>query len=792
MNAVVASSPLASRVRKALLSLLLLLLLLASASTLLEIFGQTYPIREWLIFRYARAWLWALVFVASSLSVGNWLVTALSPPGERLDGQLTLGFATGVYVFFLATFAAGLAGWLNQASFFAIPALLFALGARQGLITLREYRLRLRDSGERFTLGPWEAIGFAAGVIGLALVFLPTLLPDNLAYDARWYHLPLAEQYVVQGAIRRFPEGWTAGAIPHLSSILYTWAFLAPGADLFDKIMTATQLEFAVFLLTLPGIPLLVRLVLPGTRAPVAWALIFAFPSIMTYDSAPSGAADHIAALWAIPAFVMTLRALRELEPRTCLLLTIQLCGLVMSKYTAIIAVIFPVLAVLVRMPWLAWLRFQGRVPRHGWLWGPLTALAAGLLLTTPHWLKNWVWYGDPVYPMLHARLKLRPWIPDGDLLYKVFTQGNFESHGTWAERTKGALRGLYDHSFALYTWESFHGHFAVFGSLFTFSLVALPLVRAPRRLWALVLGIHLGIFVWHVQFHVDRYLQTLLPWMVAATAAIALLVWRVGLAARLGLCSLFAVQLLGGTEAIFWPIHQITSRSGIGMVNDFFARTMRSDFTSRTKPFEDFAEIGRALPKGSKVLLHREHMRLGFGVAMATDAYRIQYGLSYGYLGSPSAVYQKLREYGVTHVLWQPEQGSNEESFASNLVFHTFVSQHLVNKQNHGGRVLGELPKSAPANEGTTAFVFACDANGYQSGLYELRDLNASPLRITNEEPPPLPNPRAPLAGDGLAQLAQASYAVIQTSCSGAPSAAGFQRVASQGGFSFMSKKKP
>jgi hypothetical protein len=132
---------------------LVLVALLWSADALLDVFGRTYPLTEWLIPRYARAWLWAFVFVISSLSVGNLLVTVLSAPGERSDGQLTLGFATGVYVFFLAVFVAGVAGWLNQVAFFAIPALLFAVGAPALFRTAKDFLRRRRR---------WPALGVPA------------------------------------------------------------------------------------------------------------------------------------------------------------------------------------------------------------------------------------------------------------------------------------------------------------------------------------------------------------------------------------------------------------------------------------------------------------------------------------------------------------------------------------------------------------------------------------------------------------------------------------------------------
>src|SRR6185369_13217047 len=83
-----------------------------------------------------------------------------------------------------------------------------------------------------------------AGCLG---VYLQVISPQNIAFDARWYHIPIAESYAAAGRIRPFPEGWYLGAYPHLASWLYAWAFLAPGA-LKDHLCLAMHLEYVVLL----------------------------------------------------------------------------------------------------------------------------------------------------------------------------------------------------------------------------------------------------------------------------------------------------------------------------------------------------------------------------------------------------------------------------------------------------------------------------------------------------------------------------------------------------------------
>jgi hypothetical protein len=85
----------------------------------------------------------------------------------------------------------------------------------------------------------------ACGLLLVGLVYFAILSPRNIAFDAYFYHLGLAQQYATEGAIRGAPEGWVPATIPHLASILYTWCFTLPGMSLEEKILCAAHLEFA-------------------------------------------------------------------------------------------------------------------------------------------------------------------------------------------------------------------------------------------------------------------------------------------------------------------------------------------------------------------------------------------------------------------------------------------------------------------------------------------------------------------------------------------------------------------
>jgi hypothetical protein len=763
---------------------LVLVALLGSGYVLAGIFHAQSPLQDWLFWRYLGVWVGATAFAAASISVGNLIVRRLSEDEEPASGHFTLSFATGVFAFFLLTAAVGFLHGFGKVTFVLIPCALFAVGFKQLRRDVALLRERARD-GRWLSLTPFEVAAFAVGLLGLVVIYLGVLVPDNASYDARWYHVAVAEHYAAAGGIIRSVEGNVTVTVPQLASVLDSWAFCMPGGGLFEHYELAAHLELVMLLGTLPGVVALVRYLVPGVRARWAWLAMLAFPSLFVYDSSLHGGADHVAALFAIPAYLSMIRAWKELRLRACLLLAISVSGLLMSKYTAAAAAAGPVLAITLRGLWLTVGQLRARPRRPSALYGLLATLGAGLALTTPHWLKNLIWYGDPLYPMLHHYLKVRPWNGDGDFFFAVYQEQQFVPTGSLSHKLLGMLKALYDHSYALYNWSDFHGNYPVFGSLFTFSLVALPFLRGTRRTWGLVLLTHLGVIVWYWVSDAERYLQCLLPWMAASVASIGILAWRSGWPARVGVVGLTGLQLVWGSDMVFWPLHRMTGKSPIGMANDFFARGYGKGGESRSKPFEDFAALGRGLPPRSKVVVHHEHLHLGLGTMVVSDSTRMAYGINYGELGSPAAVHALFRSYGVTHVVWEPRAVYGDESVAGDLVFHTYAASWTTVGRS-GSRHIASLPSQPPEPREATAFVFSCDGS-YPSGLYPLSALRLSTYSLRGKTTR-YPKPQVPYTvGDAVPR---AGYAVINEGCASAPRLKGYGLVATSGSIRYYAAR--
>jgi hypothetical protein len=765
---------------------------------------QHYPIERWLFWRYAAYWLVIGGWNACCLMVGLGALQRLLGRTLPLLEHLVLALGLGVLIFFLGMFAVGLLGGFGPVFACAFPLLLAAAGWRGGARFVRRCARHLRfRAGRARPPRPWWAYPVAGlGLLAVGAIYFVILTPENAAYDSRWYHLRLAEHYAAEGAVRRSVEGWYQFTLPHLGSFLYSWVFQLPATTLFDRVELCAHLEFALFLWTLLAIPALVRRLIPGGRAPLAWVAIFLFPGIFLYDSSLSVAADHLAAFWAIPIFLALLRARAAWEPRTALLLAATLAGAILTKYQSMYLLPFPIAAFAARaLPVRRQFRAGGAREREGrraWLAPLAVAAAAGLLLTTPHWLKNWIWHGDPFYPFLYKHLAARPWTPDSAWYYQtVFLDQFWKATGTVAERLLRTGEALFTFAFTPHDWPTMHGRVPVFGFLFTLGLLLLPFLRGTRRVWALVAATHAGIFVWYWTHHQDRYLQILLPWMAAATAAVVVIAWRAHAATRVPLVALCAAQIIWGGDVYFFPTHSMLHRSPIPLVADLIASGHQKNYVDRLKIFGSMAEVGRRLPEGSKVLAHEMHTLTGLQRAAVSDWIGYQGGLSYRRQRTPRELYDLMKGWGVSHVLWATGQSRGYDSLAGDLKFFYFATRNPAGEATVGELSLAPLadreryPEAFPAR----VLYFGCGGS-YGSGLHDLERMVVPGYGGHAKAEYPAPT-RALDVDDPAAMAAlveEAGFAVVEEECAGKdrwPALKGWRTVARRGKVALSIKER-
>ena len=760
--------------------------IVGSVALILNRVNKHYPVQEWLFWRYAAYWALMFLLTAACLSVGHRISTLLSPRRAPIGEHLVTSFALGMFTFFLGMFIGGVAG-LWQPWFAVVwPLLLFAAGAaptfRYGRRLVRHIRwLRSRPRPAR---SPWRLPILGFGLISLVALYFVTITPANISYDARWYHLAIAEHYVSIGGIARFDEGWIQGSNPQLGSILYSWGFMLPWTKLFDKALICAHLEYLLFVWTLAGVPALVRRLLHGRRASLAWVATFLFPGIFLYDSNLSVGADHVGAFWAAPIFLALLRAWSVPGPRKVLPLAVFIAGAMLSKYTVIILAVGPILAMVSRGTWVGIARLVRKAPGAAQAWLGLGVFAiAGVVLTAPHWLKNWIWYGDPAYPVLHKHFADRPWTADSAMFYGIgFEDRLLAPKGTFFEKAWETFKILWTFAFEPHNWPRFHGDVPVFGFLFTISTVLLLAFRRSARVWALVLMTWIGMITW-VSIHPrDRYLQSILPWMVAVTAAVLILAWRSHWFHRVLLGTLVGVQMVWGSDVYFFRTHAMVQDSPIKAAVDFIATGHEKKYDKRLEPFGDMERIGNTLPPDAKVLVHEEHITLGLQRPRVNDWPGYQAGLVYGRLASPRALYDLLTSWGVTHILWKHQTSRVADSIGGDLLFLGFAIQDVAETKPFGSWRLARLTLSPPEGPFNDTVAYLTCGTGYAPGLYHRQSMT-----LPDGRSDPYPKPVRP-AGKGAALqtlIREAEYVVWNPKCQPTVERgwlSGFQRIGVRG----------
>lgn len=761
--------------------------LVAAICIFLQQVNQHYPIKHWLFWMYAKIWGYCSLFILAVASSGHLVVNALGGKRLPLGERTTLSLASGTLVFFTALFICGLFGIYGRAFAIVFPIVLFLPGSVSLFRHARRSIHHLRGAMKRTTWRPsllhW-AIG-AYGLMGVGMIYFAIMSPRNIAYDSYFYHLGIAQQYATDKGIRPFLEGWFPGAIPHLASVLYTWALLLPGLTLFERITCAAHVEFVLFLFTLVGVPVLVRKLVPKAPAGLSWAAFFLFPEILVYDSALSAAADHVNAFWAVPIFLMLLRSLRSLRPdssttwtavRDMSLLSAFLSGALLTKYQGMYLVAFPLLAivvvifgnlgkVLIRRRDLFFSTFRKSVA------GGVFATLVGLILTAPHWLKNWVWYGDPFFPYLNRYMLSSKWVPETGALFDGWNSmhnGWRPAEGTLLHKLAETAQAMVAFSFQPHDWIKFHGHIPIFGSLFTLSALMLLFLRNTRRIWIVFIATEIGIAVWYWTLHQDRYLQALVPWMVCVVAATLALLWQKHWTMKTLTCILVGVQIVWGGDAYFIPAHAMTGTSAAPVTVELLSQGMKGKYTERFAYGDRLFEIGRdpLLPDNAKVLLHEHEPRLGIWRPVVSDLPGIIFGHRFEMLPTPAAVDAQLRKYGVTHVITRFQQSRMNDSIGSDLQFFAFIEFDAKLLKKFTDWALYAMPTSPPTRTSNNVVAYLGCGAQYERGLHKLSSMTVRdrhgkrPPKIAAMTPAPLPGP-------GFAQfMAQADFAVTDAKC--------------------------
>jgi hypothetical protein len=204
-----------------------------------------YPIHTWLFWRYAGYVLLVLAWTACCLSLGYEVVCRYCPWLTKTE-QLTVGLAVGVLSFGLAIFFIGLIHGLHPVTSVLLPLAFLASGARRLRRDVPKLARR-RHWGFRHSFDLRFLPVWLLGLAGVGVLYFCILSPEAFTFDARWYHMPIAQRYALSGKVSRFDEGFWMAAFPHLLSYVYAWVYLLPGLLMFDRMEIGVHVEFALF-----------------------------------------------------------------------------------------------------------------------------------------------------------------------------------------------------------------------------------------------------------------------------------------------------------------------------------------------------------------------------------------------------------------------------------------------------------------------------------------------------------------------------------------------------------------
>jgi len=728
-----------------------LLLCLAGSAVFAYAMNRVFPIQDWLVWTLAKIWGWVFLFSLCNFCLGQFvLVRILKLDQLPVLESAVFSAAIGTVGFTLAMYVAGALALYNRTFAVALPPVFLAIGGRDGF--RMAVRLWRHLASSRRGLLPAVVAGF--GILCVGLIYLGLLSPDAVNYDATWYHLRIAQDYARWGRIRPFFD--YNAIVPHLASILHTWGYLVPGLGGAPRWMMALHMEFALFLWTLVGVAAGIQRLTGDFTLRASWVSFFLFPIIFVYDSNIGGSADHVLAFFAVPVVLATLQLQNGFSKGRCALLAIAVAGASLTKYQAIYfaVAIVPIVVVL----WLRdWIRSAPSgsvgVSRRDLLWAPAILLGLSVVLVSPHFIKNYLFYRNPVYPLLpQIFTNSTPTVPNASVLID-----NIFVDAAWVP--KGSFFARLWHAAELFITFSFKPHYSftkdvpAFGSLFTLLLPCLLLVPA-RRAIALTAAIATGaLLAWGMTYNVDRNLQTFMPVLVCVTGALLVKLWRLGWLARLGLVPLVALQLVWGADAPFYGFP-----SQIHGAMELIRTTYEGRAKSRFEWYRSsFVSLGKALPRDAKVLLHGSHMSLGIDRDTLQDVMGFQGLISYHKVRTPREVFDYLRSLGITHmtrtqVVW-------DSSRQEQILYDLFLSRYGVSMGNFGGNPLSAMPTQPPPVE-QPYHVLCLGLYGYANGLYPIEAMNVNEHLDTKFRKYPAPERR--WEGSNAAELVGAADAVL------------------------------
>jgi hypothetical protein len=708
---------------------------------------EVYPVSEWLVWRLAPIWGYALLFNASCVAFGAFLTRRLLgnrelPALERLLQSMMLGLTA----FVLSLYVLGFAHLFKPIIALGLPIMFLGVGARDAhalWLELVSWRAAVPQpkSVER-VLGTLALMGGAAA---LFFLYLEALDVSAINFDAIWYHFPIAQDYARVGHIIPFP-GENHRAYPHLTSMVHTWALLVPrlGSPT-EHWMLSLHLEYAIVLWRIVGAATLARWLMGGRDVRGLWAGFFLFPSIFVYDQAIGGSADHFLGFFAVPVFLAAVRALERFDVRFSALAGIALGAHVLVKYQGIYLFVAIGVAVLLRLAFLGgryWLRqrrqalTEADVPWRGSLLGVGALALCFTLVSSAHFGKNAVFYHNPFYPFAQTIFKSSFPKKQPGFYAEAPVREAFEPKVHGIQRQAWALKKMF-----VYSLETSNRKLTKYrpymGALFSLLLPCALLLPRRKRFGVTAGVVTVAFMVWANSAPNDRYLLAFYDLSIGMTLALIVQVWDLAWPARIGLVPLVGLQLVWGGDAMLYY-----GKKQLNAALDLVAAGYDGKYEGRLAARGTQAQVTRATPKDAVILARNYKGLLGLDRLVLSDIRSAQDYISYSHLKDTRDFYDLVKARGVTHLLLP--RGQRKPERWNNTVLFTDLFRYASKPQRIGKLSLAELPKQPPPSA-EPYLVFCSSLRGVPDGVYAVEQLDFDPRGLDRFEP--RPRPRLPLS---------------------------------------------
>jgi hypothetical protein len=194
----------------------------------LTLLTEKYPADQWLAGTVLTILGWQVLLNLAWVAVGLMAIRPFIPAGVSRLERLVIAAAVGATSFGLGMYLLGALGLWRPATAVGLVLAMIAAGSR----VLVRWWLEISTAPSvavPAAPGQWLVTACTVfGVLGVGIAYLGILNPDTINYDARWWHLKIAEDYAREGRLVPFPGNWV-NAYPHMTSVFHTWDFLVPG-----------------------------------------------------------------------------------------------------------------------------------------------------------------------------------------------------------------------------------------------------------------------------------------------------------------------------------------------------------------------------------------------------------------------------------------------------------------------------------------------------------------------------------------------------------------------------------